>query len=67
MATPNEKWLSIPKTVRAQLRRNVWCAHCGGVVEIVSYVIKEDRAGILLEGKCATCGNDVARVIETDE
>jgi transcription elongation factor Elf1 len=66
MTTANEKWLSIPKETREQLKRNVWCTNCGQVVEIVGYVINQDRFGIILKGKCAICGHDVARVIENN-
>jgi DNA-directed RNA polymerase subunit RPC12/RpoP len=66
MASANEKWLSIPKEAREQLKRNVWCTNCGKAVKIVGYVIDQDRFGIILKGKCATCGHDVARVIENN-
>ncbi|MCQ2011148.1 MAG: hypothetical protein ABF629_06165 [Sporolactobacillus sp.] len=66
MTTANEKWLAIPKQTREQLKRNVFCTNCGKAVEIVGYTINRDRFGIILKGKCAECGHDVARVIEND-
>ncbi|PFP30624.1 hypothetical protein COJ96_04750 [Bacillus sp. AFS073361] len=60
----NKKWLSIPVEFRRQLERNVWCSYCCDVVKIEKYTVKEFSGGIVLEGKCQKCGNDVARVID---
>lgn len=60
----NKKWLSIPVEFRRQLERNVWCSSCCDVVKIEKYTVKEFSGGIVLEGKCQKCGNDVARVID---
>ncbi|WP_197032411.1 RQC domain-containing protein [Bacillus sp. UNC41MFS5] len=60
----NKKWLSIPVEFRRQLERNVWCSFCCDVVKIEKYTVKEFSGGIVLEGKCQKCGNDVARVID---
>ena len=60
----NKKWLAIPVATRKELERNVWCVHCCDVVQIVDYVVKESPPGIVLEGKCQKCSNEVARFIE---
>jgi len=60
----NKKWLSIPADERQMLIRNVFCGHCLDTVQIEKYIIKDFRDMIVLEGKCKTCGNDVARVID---
>jgi hypothetical protein len=60
----NKKWLSIPAEMRQKLERNVWCGHCTDVVQIEQFIVKEIKAGIVLEGKCKKCGNGVARVID---
>ncbi|MBU8919791.1 RQC-minor-1 family DNA-binding protein [Neobacillus sp. 114] len=60
----NKKWLSIPVKIRKDLERNVWCSDCCDVVQIVNYTVKESSPGIVLEGKCKSCGSDVARFIE---
>jgi superfamily II DNA helicase RecQ len=60
----NKKWLAIPADFRKELERNVWCSHCTDVVQIVDYVVKESPPGIVLEGQCRKCGNEVARFIE---
>ena len=60
----NKKWLSLPEEIRRKLERNVWCGSCRDVVKIDNYVVKESSNGILLQGKCHKCGNDVVRVID---
>lgn len=60
----NKKWLAIPAEIRQQLIRNVLCGHCKNIVQIEKYIIKNHRNDIVLEGKCKTCGNKVARVID---
>lgn len=60
----NKQWLSIPENIRRKLEQNVWCSSCSDVVKIESYTVKEFSTGIVLEGKCKKCGNDVARVID---
>ncbi|WP_433747343.1 hypothetical protein [Falsibacillus pallidus] len=60
----NKKWLAIPEDIRRKLRKNVFCTNCGDVAEIEQFTIEDHPAGIVLEGKCKVCGNDVSRVIE---
>jgi superfamily II DNA helicase RecQ len=60
----NKQWLSIPENIRRQLEQNVWCSYCCDVVKIESYIVKEFSTGIVLEGKCKKCGNNVARAID---
>lgn len=62
----NKKWLSLPETIRRKLERNVWCGYCLDVVKIENYVVKKSFNGILLEGKCHKCRNEVVRVIDQD-
>lgn len=61
----NKKWLSIPKDIRNQITKNVFCAHCTDVVTIESFTIEDDQFGIVLKGKCQKCGREVARVVES--
>ncbi|WP_254901685.1 hypothetical protein [Thalassobacillus devorans] len=63
----NKKWVALPKDIRNKLIQNVFCPHCLDTVTIVEFVIVDDPAGILLEGKCKNCRNEVARVVEVDE
>jgi hypothetical protein len=62
--TANKKWLKISLEIRKKLEKNVWCASCCDVVQIVNYIVKDTPHGIVLEGKCKKCGHEVARFIE---
>ncbi|WP_312097642.1 hypothetical protein [Niallia sp.] len=64
--TANKKWLSLPKEMRSELERNVWCSSCIDVVQIENYLIEETKFGIVLQGTCKQCGKQVARAIEMD-
>jgi hypothetical protein len=59
-----QAWKAIPQAVRDRLVRNVFCGSCGDAVEIVEYSIKKEKLGLVLEGKCRTCGKPVARVVD---
>jgi hypothetical protein len=59
------KWNSIPEDIRKRLLQNVYCGNCGVTTIAPGYTItQQKRLGILLNGKCAKCGQDVCRVIE---
>ncbi len=63
----NRKWLSIPEQTRKMLIGNVFCGECRGAVTIKDFIITSNPMGVLLKGKCANCGQPVARVVEIDE
>ncbi len=58
------KWMKIPKNIRKELEYNVFCGNCKDVVHIVDYEVEMDNIGIILTGKCETCGQLVRRVVE---
>jgi len=58
-----KKWRKLPKELRQRLIQNVFCTKCFETT-IVDYSVLDDEHGILLTGKCKTCGKDVARVVE---
>ena len=58
-----EKWSKIPKHIQKKLLENVFCSACG-VTRIVDYSMYDDKAGILIKGKCKKCDKEVARLIE---
>jgi hypothetical protein len=60
-----EKWNAIPENIKKMLINNVFCRMCG-VTTIIDFDIKNDELGIVLEGKCKKCGNEVARFIENE-
>lgn len=57
------KWKKIPKDFRQKLINNVFCSKCY-TTTIVDYTLHNEDAGVLLKGKCKTCGKDVARLVE---
>jgi hypothetical protein len=57
-------WANIDTQQRARILDNVFCGHCRGAVEIVAYSGSMMSSDLLLKGKCAKCGNDVARLVE---
>ena len=62
--SPRKKWEAIPERFRERILQNVWCSHCGNSVEIVSYRVYSAGRDIVLRGRCAVCGGEVARVVE---
>ena len=59
-----QRWESIPAHIRKELLANVWCVHCLDSVIITNFSGTLKGPDLLLVGKCAVCGSDVARVIE---
>jgi len=60
------KWKKFPKDLQKRFVNNVFCKNCFETT-IVDYSIKSKEGGILLEGKCKACHEDVARFIEDAE
>jgi len=60
-----KKWRKIPKEMRERLLSNVFCLKCR-VTTIEDYSVFDEDNGILLQGKCKTCGGEVARLIENE-
>ena len=56
--------MGIPSGTRAKLRANVYCGHCRGAVSIVNMIAMIKRMDLLVQGNCATCGHEVARLVE---
>ena len=57
-------WTSIPPQRQEQLVKNVWYPHCDGVTTITDVGGEVEEGTLVLRGKCAKCGGDVARLIE---
>ncbi|MBP6714378.1 MAG: hypothetical protein KA157_10605 [Aliarcobacter sp.] len=58
-----QKWSKISKHIQEKLLENVFCSTCG-TTTIVDYSMYDDKAGILIKGKCKKCNREVARLIE---
>ncbi len=59
-----ERWQSIPADLRQRLLSNVWCGQCGNETAITHFSGTISDGNLLLEGACAECRGEVARVIE---
>lgn len=60
-------WERVPKELRLKLLNNAYCMECRdstGIAEIDGIV---SRGNLVLRGKCTSCGNPVARLIETSD
>lgn len=61
-------WGVIPLAAKKQILANVYCVRCGGSVQIVDFSGEVEEPGdLLLKGKCAVCGGEVVRMLETSE
>lgn len=57
-------WDSIPGELRSELLSNVYCGACKDAVRIVDFKGTVYKGRLYLEGNCAVCGSEVARLIE---
>ena len=64
--TPKAKviWDSIPTQLRAELLSNTYCGNCKDAVRIVNFKGSVYKGSLYLEGYCAICGDEVARLID---
>ena len=58
-----KKWSEFPCHEKEILLNNVFCGSCGETT-IVDYCIINDPIGIVIRGKCAKCGGNIARYVE---
>lgn len=60
-----QRWNQIPTEIQGKLLSNVFCSYCAKAVKIIDFKAEvTGAADLVLKGKCATCGNTVARLIE---
>ncbi len=57
-------WAKVPSAFQAKLLSNVYCGKCRGAVKIVGYAGRVEKGDLILQGQCATCGGEVARLVE---
>ena len=57
-------WNAISTDTRMKLLANVYCGNCRGAVSIVNVVGTVKRGDLVLNGNCAVCGDNVARLVE---
>ena len=58
-----EKWNRLNAEQQELVISNVFCGNCS-LTTIVDYTLKNDKYGVVLEGKCKKCGGAVARLVE---
>ena len=58
------RWDAIPAPIRQRFLANVWCGHCARETTVTDFSGRIQRGDLLLTGRCARCGGEVARVIE---
>lgn len=58
-------WAKLSVESKKILLSNVWCSKCGHAVTITNFTGVVKTGDLLLVGKCAECGGDVARLIES--
>jgi len=59
-----QSWDDWPEDRKKLILDNVYCRFCGKVVTMIKYHKITDRGMEILKGKCATCSNDVVRVLD---
>jgi hypothetical protein len=62
-----KRWAEIPAQTQKLLLANVYCWACRGSVQIADYDAVIEKGDLVLRGRCGTCGEPVARVIEAPE
>lgn len=58
-----KKWGQVPDYAKDLILSNVYCSKCGNTT-VVDYSMHSDSLGIVINGKCVTCGSKVVRVVE---
>lgn len=57
-------WMKIPKKTRQKLLNNSFCVDCGGFTKITDFSVEEDYFGLIIQGKCHLCRQEIVRVLE---
>jgi hypothetical protein len=57
-------WNAIPPWVQQELLSKVWCPHCRKSTTMKEFGGKVEGEDLVLQGRCASCGGKVARVLE---
>lgn len=60
-------WGMITKASREGILHNVYCTKCRAEVQMSNFTGKEGKGILILRGSCATCGQEVVRVLEEPE
>lgn len=58
------KFNQIPNEIKSKLLSNVYCSKCKDIVKIVDFEATIGKDDLILNGECAKCSGNVARLIE---
>lgn len=58
------KWEALPEKEKAIILGSVWCSTCDKMTTITDIEFQTMDGGIILNGKCGTCGGLVGRYVE---
>lgn len=58
------EWMDMPEDVRDMFLHNAFCRNCGVASFAKGYNIRRDKFGIVIEGICDKCGEEIARVVD---
>ena len=58
------EWRKIPEHIRRLLLANAFCHNCGSAEFAPGYTLSMRRGCVLIEGRCAECGAEVARLCD---
>lgn len=61
-----ERWNKIPKSAQTQILNNVFCGKCLNSVPIILETAKMQRDDLILREKCEVCGQEVCRLVESE-
>ena len=58
------EWKKIPEHIRRLLLANAFCYSCGTTDHAPGYTLRMRHGRVLIEGRCAKCGAEVARLCD---
>ena len=58
------EWRKIPERMRKLLLANAFCHNCGTTKFAPGYTLRMRHGCVLIEGRCAKCGSDIARLCD---
>lgn len=59
-------WDQVPAEMRLTLLNTVWCSKCMTSRGMAVETGEKRKHGLVLRGKCLTCGYSVCRVVDID-
>lgn len=57
-------WETYPQEAKDMWLHNAFCSNCGMTSFAPGYNLRKDKFGVVIQGKCAKCGQPIARVCD---